>query len=265
MWIKLHHKLLKWEWFPNPEMVQMLVYLLLNANYEDGNYQGIPILRGQLITTLPKLQSDLRQTLRQTRTQLERLKKTGEIVIKTTNKYSLITICNYDDYQCRESDERQTNDKQNDRQTTDKRQTERQSNDMPIYTEYTELQNISTSNAHTYEDNLTACFYELSASRIWLDDVLLAIRNLGYKQVTDLSEYLKTFFSKLRAEGETFKTTQDAKHHFFNWLKNHLKEEQKNEINRTNNQSRKQEANQYLLDKFVANYSRMEEQIPKPF
>jgi hypothetical protein len=99
--------------------------LLLNANWHDSEYHGYPISRGQCVTGLLKLSSDLLISVRGVRTALEHLKSTNEITIKTTNKFSIVTIVNYNVYQlehfeidkqvANQNDKRPTND----RQTTD--------------------------------------------------------------------------------------------------------------------------------------------------
>ena len=98
-WVTLHRKFLQWEWFDKPEMVQLFIWLLLNANYTDNKWQGQVIKRGQILTTTPKIMEALRFTERQTRTCISRLKSTGEVSVKTTNRFTIITICNYDRYQ----------------------------------------------------------------------------------------------------------------------------------------------------------------------
>jgi hypothetical protein len=98
-WIKIHNKLLKWEWSSDPNMVSVWIHLLLMANWQDRNWQGINIKRGQLVTgrkTLSTITGVSEQTLR---TCMERLKETGEITIQSTNKYSIITIVKWSDYQ----------------------------------------------------------------------------------------------------------------------------------------------------------------------
>lgn len=123
-WIKIYNKFLQWEWFDIAEMVQLFLYLLLNANYKDVVWRGVTIKRGQLITSRDKMCKDLRLTDRKIRTCLSRLKTTGEISIKATNKYSVITICKYDEYQSDDvinrPAERPAERLTNDLQTTDK-------------------------------------------------------------------------------------------------------------------------------------------------
>ena len=98
-WIKLHRKFLTWEWFDKSEMVHLFLYLLLKANHENNIWQGVEIKRGQLITGRKILSKDTGISEQSIRTCMNRLKLTNELTIKTTNKYTIITICNYDSYQ----------------------------------------------------------------------------------------------------------------------------------------------------------------------
>jgi hypothetical protein len=101
-WIKLYRKFLTWEWYTTPNMVHIFIYLLLSANHEKGKWKGIEVERGQLVTGLLSIKKNTGVSVQSTRTCLERLKSTGEITIKSTNKYSIITVCNYESYQSME-------------------------------------------------------------------------------------------------------------------------------------------------------------------
>lgn len=98
-WIKLYRKFSDWEWFNISEMVHLFIYLLLNANHEDGEWRGVKIQRGQILTGLKTLNERTKISFQTLRTCLKRLEKTNEINIQVTNKYSIITICNYESYQ----------------------------------------------------------------------------------------------------------------------------------------------------------------------
>lgn len=98
-WIKIFRELLQWEWFQKAEMVQLFIYLLLKANCVDKQWQGITIKRGQLATSNATMRQDLRLSEQQIRTCIKRLISTGEITYKSTNRYVVITICNYGKYQ----------------------------------------------------------------------------------------------------------------------------------------------------------------------
>lgn len=122
-WISLHRKFLSWEWFGKPEMVQLFIWLLLNANYADKKWQGQVVKRGQIMTTTPKIMEALHLSERQVRTCISRLKSTGEVTVKTTNRFTIITICNYDRYQGENFTSDGQNDGQSVTQATDKRRT----------------------------------------------------------------------------------------------------------------------------------------------
>lgn len=254
MWIKLHRSLIEWRWFSSPETLQLFIYFLLSANYETKEWQGVKVKRGQLLTTFSCIHKDTSLSLQQIRTAITRLKRTKEIKTITTNKYTLITVCKYDNYQ----GEQQTSNKQ-------------ATNEQQTYKEIKEVKNnnLSTYNAHAREDtiphDLQDCYNILSNDRSWHEAVLMNIHSRGYRHIMfeQLDEYLTLFFQKLKADGTDFKQPRDAKQHFSNWLLIQI-EKQKNESNR-NPHSRKQEANAYALSQFTDYYTNMDEEIPNPF
>lgn len=98
-WIKIHRKLLEWEWADDPNMVALWIHLLLNANFEETRWHGIVIPRGSFLTTQSELCRKTGLSRRSLRTCLDRLKSTNEVTIETTKLYTIITICKYDCYQ----------------------------------------------------------------------------------------------------------------------------------------------------------------------
>ena len=117
-WIKLHRSILNWEWFKDATTFQFFLYCLLKANIADGTWRNIPFKRGQFITSLESICKDTGLTVRQARTRIDRLISTGELTSHTTNKYRILTICKFEDYQTF----LEVDDKQNASQTTSKRQ-----------------------------------------------------------------------------------------------------------------------------------------------
>ena len=104
-----------WRWYKVPGMLHLFMHLILMANFKEGMWQGIIVKRGQLITSRNRLSRETGLTEKEVRTGLKRLQRTGEIVIKATNQYSMITICNYDTYQGQ--DNRGSQSKANERPT----------------------------------------------------------------------------------------------------------------------------------------------------
>lgn len=119
--IKLDRNILNWGWYKDANTFKVFVHLLLVANIKDGEFMGEIVKRGQHITSYKNLAAHTGLTERQVRTALNHLKATQEVTIKTTNKYTVITISNYDFFQ--QATQQVTNKRQtNDNQTTNERQ-----------------------------------------------------------------------------------------------------------------------------------------------
>lgn len=103
-WIKLHRKFSEWEWYNKSEMVHLFIHLLVTANFEKKSWQGITVLRGQVVTGRKELSVKTGISEQSLRTCLKRLENTGEILIKSTSNYSIITVCNYESYQSEEKE-----------------------------------------------------------------------------------------------------------------------------------------------------------------
>jgi hypothetical protein len=124
--IKIDRRILNWEWYGDSNMVHVFLHLLLTANYSDSRFQGILVKRGQVIIGRVKLASLLGLSEMQIRTCLNKLKSTNEISIKTTNKFSIVTICKYDDYQSKQDKDNQQNNQQHNQQITNQQPTDNQ-------------------------------------------------------------------------------------------------------------------------------------------
>ena len=117
--------MLDWEWYKDCHVKDVFIHLLLRANHQDNRWQGIVVKRGQIITGRKSLAEELGFSEQSIRTSLNKLKSTNEITIKTTKKYSLITIVNYEKYQTYdlESTNKSTNELTNNQPTTNQQLT----------------------------------------------------------------------------------------------------------------------------------------------
>ena len=114
-WIKIHRKLLEWEWYDEPNTFRLFIHLLLKANHKPKNYRGVNILEGQVMTGFSLLAEQTGLTVQKVRTALNNLKSTNEITIKSGNKGTVIQIVKYLDYQVvtnKTTNEQQTDNKQ---------------------------------------------------------------------------------------------------------------------------------------------------------
>lgn len=140
-WIKLYRKFDEWEWFNISEMVHLFIYLLLNANNADGEWRGVQIKRGQILTGLNSLHQKTKISNQTLRTCLKRLEKTKEINIQVTNRYSIITICNYDTYQTNQQTTNKRTNKQltSNQQATNNKQEYKEGKEVKKYIDDSEL------------------------------------------------------------------------------------------------------------------------------
>lgn len=98
-WVKILRKIKDWEWYQDSKTFHLFIHLLLNANRSSKKFKGYDIERGQLPTGRMKLSLDTGMSEQSVRTCLRRLEDSKEISIKSTNKFSIITLCNYNKYQ----------------------------------------------------------------------------------------------------------------------------------------------------------------------
>lgn len=98
-WIRLYRKITEWRWYGVPNMMAVFIHLLISANHKDGYCYGFEVKRGQLLTSQAKIMERIDIKRGALRECLDKLVASGEIVIVTANKHSLITICNYNSYQ----------------------------------------------------------------------------------------------------------------------------------------------------------------------
>jgi hypothetical protein len=117
-WIKIHRSILEWEWFDDANTFRVFFYCLIKANHKLKTWQGIKIPRGTFITSYSGIAEDLKLSFQQVRTALDKLILTQEITRKATNKYTMISVCNYEIYQLKESAEQQTEQQTNNNQIT---------------------------------------------------------------------------------------------------------------------------------------------------
>jgi len=125
-WVKLHRKMLDWEWYDNLNVWRVFIHCLLMANFKDKKWHGKTIKRGSFVTSSIKLAKEVCLGRQQTRTALNKLKLTNEITIKTTSKYTEITVNNYNRYQ-------QDNQHNNQRVTSNQPQLKKDKKDKNIY------------------------------------------------------------------------------------------------------------------------------------
>lgn len=154
--IILNRKILKWQWYKNANTVRVFLHLLLTANYEDCKFEGNVIKRGSRATSRSSLANELNMSEQCVRTAIKHLELTGEITSKSTSKYSVFTIVNYDKYQTNQQTEQPTinqqltieqpatnhNGTKNNKANKDNKEIKR---DKPTYHKYGEFKHVLLS------------------------------------------------------------------------------------------------------------------------
>lgn len=102
-YIALHRKTIDSNVFKDPELFKLWCYCLMRANHKPREVlhggQVVNLDAGSFITGRKVLVSELDMTEQKIRTRLAILEKMGNLTIKSTNKYSVITVVNWDYYQ----------------------------------------------------------------------------------------------------------------------------------------------------------------------
>ena len=97
--IVIHRKLLNWEWYKNINTKVLFLHLLLKANYAPAKIEGQVVQRGELLTSYPLLSAETGLSVKEIRTALNHLNRTGETAIRKMPKGSIITVKNYERFQ----------------------------------------------------------------------------------------------------------------------------------------------------------------------
>lgn len=128
-YIKLFRKLIRWGWYQDNVVKGLFIHCLLCASYKDFEWMGQKLEAGQFITSNKHLAEELGFSVQQIRTAIKKLESTGEITSKSTNKYTIITVVNWESFQSFEDESNTqsnipiTNEQQTDnKQATNKQQ-----------------------------------------------------------------------------------------------------------------------------------------------
>ena len=131
-WIKLHRKIMDNPLYLSEPFTRMQAWidLLLLANHKEGFFyvrgNKVVVGRGQVGTSSRTLASRWQWSRGKVERFLKDLENDNQIEPQKNNVITLISICNYDDYQ---NTEPQTEPQTSHRQTTDRPQTDRNKND----------------------------------------------------------------------------------------------------------------------------------------
>ena len=205
------------------------MHILLKANYQPSEYKGYKIDAGECVFGRKKWAEDLGLSERQVRTAIEHLKSTNEIATKTTNKFTIITVVNWELWQIEEGVKRPT-----------KRPTRSQTSDQQPTTSKESKNNISSSLRS--EDIYSGLPSELKNALMEFEQM----RNKNRKPMTDRAKVLLLNKLDSLAGNDTdlkIKLLEEAILH--GWQSVYPLNEERNEKSGTKSKNRKSEPSSY--------------------
>lgn len=158
-YIKLHRKMLDWEWYDDYSTFRLFIHLLLKVNHKDQKWKGQVIKRGSCVTSRAKLAQETGLSEQNIKTALKHLLSTNEITKQGTSKNTIITVLNYDLYQS----SNQVDNQQNNQQVTNDQPTPNQQ----VTTNKNEKNDKNDKNILSSTNSACAREYELSLLEIF--------------------------------------------------------------------------------------------------
>ena len=213
-------KLSEWCWLSDKNIYYAFTRMLFKANYESKQWRDIVVGRGQLVCGVESYAAELGFSTQSFRTILKNLKKTGDIKLKSTNKYTVVTICDYDSWVCFSSSNNVETNEQTNNQLTDNQQTT--NNNIIIEELKKELANASKKKERssvfvkpTVEEVSTYVLekgYHFDAERFhsyyesngWM---------VGKNKMKDWKAACKTWENKMKEESPSLFSQQETKSH----------------------------------------------------
>ena len=98
-YLKFYRKMMSWGWYKDLVVKTVFFHCLFRANYQDTEWNGIALKRGQFITSYRHLAEECGITVKQARRAISALTRTHEIEYEGHSKYSIITVVKYNSYQ----------------------------------------------------------------------------------------------------------------------------------------------------------------------
>ena len=126
-WIKLHRKLKNSLVFDNPDLLKVWIWCLLKATHDDYSQiiglQEVELEKGQFVFGRKVASSELKMSESKAYRLIKKLENMQNLNIKTNNKFSVITIENWELYQSDSNNsEQQFEQQMNNKRTTNEQQ-----------------------------------------------------------------------------------------------------------------------------------------------
>ena len=101
-WYKQWRDIFDRKWAKDPKMVAVYVYLHTRAYVYRGDWHGQTIERGSCPTSRSAIMEGTGLTEQEVKSRMQKLVDYGEIIIKSSNHGTIVTVCDYDVYEVQE-------------------------------------------------------------------------------------------------------------------------------------------------------------------
>lgn len=127
-WVKFYRCIMESTLWKNEKYLKVFLWCLAKANHKDRkiifNGSDLLIKRGSFVTGYKEALHELRPCTHQTyRSAIDYLISTNRINKQATNKFTMITVCNYDIYQSEKNEDNQPNQQTSNKPVTNQQQT----------------------------------------------------------------------------------------------------------------------------------------------
>lgn len=192
-WIKLYRKLLESPIFDNPDLLKVWIWCLLKASHVDHTQviglQEIHLKSGQFVFGRKKAAIELNMSEAKVYRLIKKLELLGNLNIKSNNKFSVITIVNWDFYQNDQLQSEQQTEQQNEQQMNSKVNNKRTTNEQQMNT------NKNGKNGKNGKNDINNILssYEESMSTQSVDD------HIPYQEIVELYNSTVTLLPKVKS------------------------------------------------------------------
>lgn len=223
--IKLYRQIQDWEWYTDSATVHFFIHCLFCANWKPKNWQGQEIKRGQFVSSYANLSAQTGLSVKQIRTRIDRLVNTGELEVETTNRFTIITVCKYNTYQSKYSEE--GNQKANESQSKGNQRANKGQQLKKVKKLKKDKKVRDTVLSETEQDALEVCEHLLSSitdsdpdhrynsnppdlySSNWLKEIDRAIR-LDGRTVDDLRHLISILYYDNNSVGDFWRSNVES-------------------------------------------------------
>lgn len=207
-WIKIHRDLAKHWLSQDMERLGRWIDLLLLANHADGKVligeTLVELKRGQLIASLSFLAERWKVSKRTVHKFLLLLESESMCIRCSNRKVTILTICNYDSYQERESGG--VTDKVTDKYPIGNRLVSETKNEE----ECKEYYNTNTARTHTHEEQ--DYINQYLREGLWSDVAMIL-----HKKIPECQELFNRWVVEYQHNGDRHQDYSDFKRHFIQW------------------------------------------------